>query len=196
MANAMMRDFDPQLPTLSEIESATQFIRAHVPETPTRQWPLLNLSWNAELWLKHENLTPVGAFKIRGGLVYLDHLRRQQPNVKGVIAASTGNHGQSISFAAKLLGLKAVIVVPRGNNPEKMQLYEPSALNSWSTVPNSRMLWSILATCLRVKACMPCHRFTHGWFAVSLPMAWSFFAQFQNWMWCLCPSAWVQAFVD
>jgi threonine dehydratase len=119
MANAMMRDFDPQLPTLSEIESATQFIRAHVPETPTRQWPLLNLSWNAELWLKHENLTPVGAFKIRGGLVYLDHLRRQQPNVKGVIAASTGNHGQSISFAAKLLGLKAVIVVPRGNNPEK-----------------------------------------------------------------------------
>ncbi len=119
MANILMRDFDPQLPTLAEIESAALLIRSHVPETPTRSWPLLNQISSAEVWLKHENLTPVGAFKIRGGLVYLEHLLRQQPNLKGVIAASTGNHGQSISFAAKLLGLKAVIVVPRGNNAEK-----------------------------------------------------------------------------
>jgi threonine dehydratase len=119
MAKVMMRDFDPQLPTFWEIESAAQFIRPHVTETPTRCWPLLNQPLKAEVWLKHENLTPVGAFKIRGGLVYLEHLRCHEPQLKGVIAASTGNHGQSISLAARLLGLKAVIVVPRGNNPEK-----------------------------------------------------------------------------
>jgi threonine dehydratase len=71
------------------------------------------------LWLKHENHTPVGAFKIRGGLVYMDQLKRAQPEVRGVIAATTGNHGQSIAFAAKLNGLRSVIVVPHGNNPEK-----------------------------------------------------------------------------
>jgi threonine dehydratase len=69
--------------------------------------------------LKHENHTPVGAFKIRGGLVYMDELKRLQPEARGVIAATTGNHGQSIAFAAKLNGLRAVIVVPHGNNPEK-----------------------------------------------------------------------------
>jgi threonine dehydratase len=107
------------LPSLEDIIAAEALIRPHVPETPTRRWPLLEAGLGCEVWLKHENLTPVGAFKIRGGLVYLDELRRSQPEVQGVIAASTGNHGQSISMAARLLGMKAVIVVPKGNNPEK-----------------------------------------------------------------------------
>ncbi len=107
------------LPTLSEIESAKALIRPHIHETPTYRWPLLEAGLGCELWLKHENHTPVGAFKIRGGLVYMDELKRQQPDVRGVIAATTGNHGQSIAFAAKLNGLRAVIVVPHGNNPEK-----------------------------------------------------------------------------
>jgi threonine dehydratase len=107
------------LPTLSEIEAAKVLIRPHIRETPTYRWPLLEACLGCELWLKHENHTPVGAFKIRGGLVYMDELKRQQPDVRGVIAATTGNHGQSIAFAAKLNGLRAVIVVPHGNNPEK-----------------------------------------------------------------------------
>ena len=107
------------LPTLSEIEAAKALIRPHIRETPTYRWPLLEAGLGCELWLKHENHTPVGAFKIRGGLVYMDELKRAQPEVLGVIAATTGNHGQSIAFAAKLNGLRAVIVVPHGNNPEK-----------------------------------------------------------------------------
>jgi threonine dehydratase len=107
------------LPTLSEIEAAKALIRQHIRETPTYRWPLLEAGLGCELWLKHENHTPVGAFKIRGGLVYMDELKRQQPEVRGVIAATTGNHGQSIAFAARLNGLRAVIVVPHGNNPEK-----------------------------------------------------------------------------
>jgi threonine dehydratase len=107
------------LSTLSEIEAAKALIRPHIRETPTYRWPLLEAGLGCELWLKHENHTPVGAFKIRGGLVYMDELKRQQPDVRGVIAATTGNHGQSIAFAAKLNGLRAVIVVPHGNNPEK-----------------------------------------------------------------------------
>ncbi len=109
---------DP-LPTLSEIEAAKALIRPHIHETPAYRWPLLEADVGCKLWLKHENHTPVGAFKIRGGLVYIDELKRQQPEVRGVIAASTGNHGQSIAYAAKLEGLRAVIVVPHGNNPEK-----------------------------------------------------------------------------
>lgn len=107
------------LPALAEIESAKALIRPHIRETPTYRWPLLETRLGCELWLKHENHTPVGAFKIRGGLVYLNELKRAQPGVHGVIAATTGNHGQSIAFAARLNGLRAVIVVPHGNNPEK-----------------------------------------------------------------------------
>ncbi|MCB1277587.1 MAG: threonine dehydratase [Prosthecobacter sp.] len=107
------------LPTLSEIEAAKALIRPHIRETPTYRWPLLENGLGLELWMKHENHTPVGAFKIRGGLVYMDELKRREPGVRGVIAATTGNHGQSIAFAARLTGLRAVIVVPHGNNPEK-----------------------------------------------------------------------------
>lgn len=107
------------LPTLQEIEAAKALIRPLIRETPMYRWPLLEAGLGCELWLKHENHTPVGAFKIRGGLVYLDELKRREPEVQGVIAATTGNHGQSIAFAARQNGLRAVIVVPHGNNPEK-----------------------------------------------------------------------------
>src|SRR5690606_21565623 len=107
------------LPTLPEIEAATALIRPHVRETPVYRWPLLEAGLGVEVWIKHENHTPVGAFKIRGGLVYLDELKRREPGTPGVIAATTGNHGQSIAYAAREHGLRAVIVVPHGNNPEK-----------------------------------------------------------------------------
>ena len=107
------------LPDLTAIESAKALIRPHIRETPTYRWPLLEAGLGLELWVKHENHTPVGAFKIRGGLVYLDELLRINPQVPGIIAATTGNHGQSIAYAARESGLRAVIVVPHGNNPEK-----------------------------------------------------------------------------
>lgn len=107
------------LPTLAEIESAKALIRPLIRETPVYRWPLLEAGLGCGLWLKHENHTPVGAFKIRGGLVYMHELKLAQPDVRGVIAATTGNHGQSIAFAAREHGLRAVIVVPHGNNPEK-----------------------------------------------------------------------------
>lgn len=107
------------LPSLAEIESAKALIRPHIRETPTYRWPLLEKDLGVEVWVKHENHTPVGAFKIRGGLVYLDELKRTEPDTAGVIAATTGNHGQSIAYAAREHGMRAVIVVPHGNNPEK-----------------------------------------------------------------------------
>ncbi|MDP4792906.1 MAG: pyridoxal-phosphate dependent enzyme, partial [Verrucomicrobiales bacterium] len=92
------------LPDLTAIESAKALIRPHIRETPTYRWPLLEAGLGLELWVKHENHTPVGAFKIRGGLVYLDELLRIDPQVPGIIAATTGNHGQSIAYASKELG--------------------------------------------------------------------------------------------
>jgi threonine dehydratase len=108
-----------QLPSLAEIEAAKALIRPHIRETPTYRWPLLEKDLGVEVWVKHENHTPVGAFKIRGGLVYLDELKRAEPDTAGIIAATTGNHGQSIAYAAREHGMRAVIVVPHGNNPEK-----------------------------------------------------------------------------
>lgn len=109
----------PVKPTLEQIQLAEALIRPLIPETPAFRWPLLQEPCGGGLWIKHENHTPVGAFKIRGGLVYLDELMRREQELPGVIAASTGNHGQSIAFAARRRGVRAVIVVPQGNNPEK-----------------------------------------------------------------------------
>lgn len=108
-----------ELPNLGELEAAAALVHSVIPPTPQYCWPLLSARVGAELWVKHENHTQTGAFKLRGGLVYLDDLKRAQPGIAGVISATTGNHGQSIAFAATRLGLKAVIVVPHGNSPEK-----------------------------------------------------------------------------
>ena len=110
---------ESKLPTLSELQAARELVNRYMPPTPQFRWPLLNREAGCELWTKHENHTPTGAFKIRGGLVYLDWLRREHPEVTGVITATRGNHGQSIAFAAGKFGLKAVIVVPHGNSREK-----------------------------------------------------------------------------
>lgn len=109
----------PALPPLDRLDAAAALVRAVMPPTPQYCWPLLSRHIGAELWVKHENHTPIGAFKLRGGLVYLDALRRAQPGIAGIISATTGNHGQSIAYAATRLGLAATIVVPHGNSPEK-----------------------------------------------------------------------------
>jgi threonine dehydratase len=103
------------LPTLAEIEAAAQTVYRAMPPTPQYRWPLLCEHVGTEVWLKHENHTPVGAFKLRGGLVYFSRLEK----VKGVIAATRGNHGQSVAFCARQYGMNATIVVPHGNSVEK-----------------------------------------------------------------------------
>lgn len=107
------------LPELNEIESAAELIYQSMPATPQYSWPLLNARAGAEVWVKHENHTQVGAFKVRGGLVYMDWLRREHPEVKTVVSATRGNHGQSIAFAAAQYGIRVVVVVPFGNSAEK-----------------------------------------------------------------------------
>lgn len=105
--------------SLADLDATARFLAPVLMPTPTIAWPLLRARYGAEVWVKHENHLPTGAFKVRGGLVYLDRLRQEQPFLPGVITATRGNHGQSIAFAASRMGLRAVIVVPQGNGREK-----------------------------------------------------------------------------
>lgn len=107
------------LPGLEEIEAAAEVVYRHMAATPQYSWPLINKRAGAGVWVKHENHTPVGAFKIRGGLVYMDWLKRERPEVRTVVTATRGNHGQSVAFAAATVGVHEVIVVPVGNSVEK-----------------------------------------------------------------------------
>jgi threonine dehydratase len=107
------------LPGLDLIEQAQRLVYRYMPPTPQYSWPLLNERLGTEAWVKHENHSPVGAFKIRGALVYMDWLTKAQPDLTGVVAATRGNHGQGVAMAARLMGVKAVIVVPHGNSTEK-----------------------------------------------------------------------------
>jgi threonine dehydratase len=107
------------LPGLEEIRSAAELIYRSMPATPQYSWPLINARAGAEVWVKHENHTPVGAFKVRGGLIYMDWLRRELPEVTTVVSATRGNHGQSMAFAGTRCGIRVVIVVPVGNSTEK-----------------------------------------------------------------------------
>lgn len=106
------------LPTRDEIESAANIVYAAMPPTPQYCWPLLCKQLGTEVWVKHENHTPIGAFKVRGGLVYFSDLVKRD-KIKGVISATRGNHGQSVGLAAKRYGIPAKIIVPFGNSVEK-----------------------------------------------------------------------------
>jgi threonine dehydratase len=105
--------------TLRALESAAAVVYEAMPPTPQQRWPLLDERCGTAIWVKHENQTPVGAFKVRGGLVYFAELQRGAATVKGVVAATRGNHGQSIAFAARRYGIPVVVVVPHGNSPGK-----------------------------------------------------------------------------
>jgi threonine dehydratase len=92
-----------------------------MPPTPAHAWPLLAQRLGTDVIVKHENHTPIGAFKVRGGLVYVERLKRERPGTAGIISATRGNHGQSLAFAARRYGVPATIYVPRGNSVEKNQ---------------------------------------------------------------------------
>jgi len=108
------------------LEDAARLVHAAIPPTPQYCWPLLSARVGAEVWVKHENHTPTGAFKVRGGLVLLDRLKRADPKLPGVISATRGNHGQSLAYAGRRHGVRTVIVVPRGNSRDKN-----AAMRAW-----------------------------------------------------------------
>ncbi len=105
--------------TRAELEAAADLVHAHMPATPAHAWPLLSDRAGTDVIVKHENHTPAGAFKVRGGIVFMDELKRSGAGVAGVITATRGNHGQSIARAATAVGITATVVVPHGNSVEK-----------------------------------------------------------------------------
>jgi threonine dehydratase len=112
--------------SLSALEGAARLVHTAFPPTPQIAWPLLAARAGAEVWVKHENHTPTGAFKVRGGLVHMDRLRRERSQVPGVVSATRGNHGQSLAYAGKRHGVPVTIVVPHGNSSEKN-----AAMRAW-----------------------------------------------------------------
>ena len=105
--------------TRPEIEDAARVVARNFAPTPQYCWPLLSQRAGCEVWVKHENHTPTGAFKVRGGLLYVDELHRRTSRPTGLITATRGNHGQSIPYAASRYDLPVMVLVPEGNSPEK-----------------------------------------------------------------------------
>src|SRR6476469_4622475 len=104
---------------LPQLERAHAIVGAAMPPTPALAWPLLSERLGATAIVKHENHTPIGAFKVRGGLIYVDRLKRERPRVAGLISATRGNHGQSLAFAASRYRMPVTIYVPYGNSVEQ-----------------------------------------------------------------------------
>ncbi len=112
--------FPPALTlTRTDLDEAIRVVRRHVPPTPQFEWPMLTAHAGSKVTVKHENHTPVGAFKVRGGLVYFDRLVRERPHVPGVVSATRGNHGQSLAFAGRVHKRSVTIFVPHGNSVDK-----------------------------------------------------------------------------
>jgi len=105
--------------SLDELNEACSIVYENLLPTPQIHWPLLSARVGTEVWVKHENHTPIGSFKVRGGCVYLTHFKQQTPKAKGLITATRGNHGQSIARAATAAGVPVTILVPVGNSVEK-----------------------------------------------------------------------------
>lgn len=114
--------------TKNDLETAADIVYRHMTPTAEICWPLLSKRTGAEVWVKHENHTPIGAFKIRGGFNYMTNLIEADPNCPGVLSATRGNHGQSVALACSKVGMSSTIVVPFGNNPEKND-----AMNAFGT---------------------------------------------------------------
>jgi len=114
------------LPARKELDAAVTLVHSAMPPTPQLSWPLLNQRAGCEVWVKHENHTATGAFKIRGGIVMLDALTRADPGLPGIVSATRGNHGQSLAWSGRRHGVRTVIVVPRGNSRDKN-----AAMRAW-----------------------------------------------------------------
>lgn len=105
--------------TVKELEAAAELVHRNMLPTPTHAWPLLAEALGADVYVKHENHAPTGAFKVRGGITFVDWLKRAHPDMRGIVTATRGNHGQSQARAASAVGLTAKIFAPVGNSQEK-----------------------------------------------------------------------------
>ena len=112
--------------TRNTLDDAVRLVHAAMPPTPQLSWPLLNERAGCTIWVKHENHTATGAFKIRGGIVMVDALKRADPKLPGMVSATRGNHGQSLAWSGRRHGVRTVIVVPRGNSRDKN-----AAMRAW-----------------------------------------------------------------
>lgn len=110
--------------SLDELKHSSKIVYDNLDPTPQIQWPVLSARVGTEVWVKHENHTPIGAFKVRGGCVYLNHFKEMYPDASGLITATRGNHGQSIARAAAKAGVPVTILVPEGNSVEKNRAME------------------------------------------------------------------------
>ena len=131
-----------------ELQQGADIVYAHMTPTPQICWPLLSQRVGAEVWVKHENHAPTGAFKVRGGLTYMARLKAEQPQCPGVVAATRGNHGQSIALAAAKSDMSATILVPYGNNPEKnaaMRAYGAELIEHGTDFEEARLYANDLA---------------------------------------------------
>ena len=115
------------LPTIHDVYAARRAIAPHLPRTPLVHAPALDRALGARVYVKCENTLPTGAFKVRGGITLVSRLSPEERR-RGVITASTGNHGQSIAYAARMLGVRAVVGAPRGSNPFKVAAMQPREL--------------------------------------------------------------------
>jgi len=128
---------------LGQLQRAQQIVHAAMPPTPAHVWPLLSERLGATAIVKHENHTPIGAFKVRGGLVYLDRLTRERPHTRGLVSATRGNHGQSLAFAASRYRMPVTIYVPQGNSTEKNRAMRAFGANliEFGTAPDLDILY-------------------------------------------------------
>jgi threonine dehydratase len=136
-----MTTFGAPMFDLRQLEHAQGIVHAAMPPTPAYAWPLLSERLGATAIVKHENHTPTGAFKVRGGLVYVDRLKRERPDTAGLISATRGNHGQSIAYAASRYGVPVTIYVPHGNSVEKnraMQAFGATLVEHWPDFQSAR----------------------------------------------------------
>ena len=148
------------LPDYGALEAARAVVAGGVAPTPAIRWPLLEARTGCEVWVKHENHTPIGAFKIRGGLNFVARLKAERPDCAGVITATRGNHGQSVALAAARAGLAATILVPRSNNPEKnaaMRAYGATLIEHGKDYQEAREHAAGLAAERRLQEIPPYH---------------------------------------
>ena len=163
-----------QLFSKDELDVAAQLVHAHIPETPQFVWPQICEKVGTTVWVKHENHTQTGSFKIRGGITFIDWLKRDHPDVRGIITATRGNHGQSQARAATAAGLQAKILVPRGNSTEKnsaMRAFGGELIEFGDDFDEARVEAERLAKEEDLWIVPP---FTKNWCEASLPMGLSY----------------------
>jgi threonine dehydratase len=151
---------------LDDLRRADALVRRYLAATPQYVWPLLGELVSegqdpVEVWVKHENHTPAGAFKVRGGLVYVDRLRRERPHVAGIVSATRGNHGQSLAYAGRVFGVPVAILVPYGNSVEKnasMRGFGAELIEHGRDFQEAREHAAVIAAARGLEAVPPFHR--------------------------------------